>query len=784
MGNHLTTKANTPNPTLSAFVMTSTILLQGGGALAQNTQGALEEVIVTASKREQSLQDVSLSITAVSGAELVAQGITDISRIEHLAPGLQFSQSGNDVRPVIRGARTEQVESADVAVAFYTDGIYRPRHGQAMAGFTDVERVEVLRGPQGTLFGRNAFGGAINVISKKPDFGSLSYGGAATIGEYSQRRGEGFINLPVNEKLALRLSGVRETRDPFVENVVPGVGGLKDADNLYLRGQLAFIPREDLEINFRAEYWEDKANGTGDFGYKIEGIPVNSATGLTNGVTGIMEPRVGRSSDCANPSNCGRAGAGIDDTAVSTLASPYRVAIDTEPSRNIEETDFAVELNWALSSVDLKVIAAHLDYEEQRFSDGDVSPNPFVVSGNDITSKTSSLEIQLTSAQPGPLEWVAGLFYFQEDLSNAFLWKDRNAIDPETNTPDTSAPIDLWAPWMSQIQLDTESFAAYGQATYSFSPEFRVIGGLRYTQDDRKWDIFSQDDDNRETISFNELTLAGAEGSWDAVTWKAGIEYDLGADAMFYATASTGFLAGNAQGAFNGDNSYDEQTVLAYEIGIKSKLLDNRVTLNAAIYRNEYEDLLSTRFVDAGATTLAFFGNAGEATATGLELELDWAATDALRLGLRAAFTNTEFGNFVTPNVFEEGGQEILGVSNQFQLDGLDIPMSPEVTLTALASYAIDLKNLGMLRPAITAYYSDSYRASDAPFFFGEQDSYTRTDLSVTWSSVDAAWSARLFVNNIEDEAVLLRATRFGGNVAVTDYGPPRIWGLRVARNF
>ncbi len=232
-------------------------------ALAQ--EGVLEEITVTAQRREQSRQDVSVAVTAVSGSQLNALGIYDLTRLETLAPGLQFGQSGNDPRPAMRGARTQQVEANDVAVAFYTDGIYRPRHGQALAGFVDVSRVEVLRGPQGTLFGRNSLGGLVHVISNKPDFDETSYGFSLTGGDYSQVRAEGYYNVPFSDTTALRLAGVRETRDPYVENELLGdSGGLKDADNTYLRGQLAFNPSDTVDVLLRDEYWKDDYNGNCD----------------------------------------------------------------------------------------------------------------------------------------------------------------------------------------------------------------------------------------------------------------------------------------------------------------------------------------------------------------------------------------------------------------------------------------------------------------------------------------------------------------------------------------
>ncbi|MDJ0751342.1 MAG: TonB-dependent receptor plug domain-containing protein, partial [Woeseiaceae bacterium] len=217
----------------------------------------LEEITVTAQKREQSLQDTAVAVTALSGDDLAANGVIDIARLDTLAPGLQLGQSGNDPRPAMRGARTQQVEANDVAVAFYTDGLYRPRHGQALAGFVDISRVEVLRGPQGTLFGRNSLGGLIHVVSNKPEYDATDYGFALTGGDFSQARGEGFFNVPMGDSAALRVAAVRETRDPYVSNTELGdSGGLKDADTSYIRGQLAFAPSDTFDVTFRAEYWK------------------------------------------------------------------------------------------------------------------------------------------------------------------------------------------------------------------------------------------------------------------------------------------------------------------------------------------------------------------------------------------------------------------------------------------------------------------------------------------------------------------------------------------------
>lgn len=762
-----------------------TVLGAAGGAQAQ---GALEEIVVTAQKRDQSLQDVSVAVTAVSGDEIKALGITDAFRLEILAPGLHLGMSGADPRPALRGARTQQVEANDVAVSFYTDGLYRPRHGQALAGFVDVDRVEVLRGPQGTLFGRNSFGGLIHVISNRPDPSATDYGFAVSGGDYALAGLDGFFNAPLSDNSAVRVALKTETRDPFVENLTLGDdGGLKDSDMTYFRGQLSFAPSDTLDLLLRVESWQDDSNGNGHFGYYVEGIPVNLSSGLTNGVSGTMRPRIGRSDECAG--TCGRYGAGFDfmatpgpDTVAQTTGDPYKIEQDTAPARDLSDLTLAGELNWSTDFADLKATIAYMDYEEYRWADCDMSAYLTASCGNDITSETNMQEFQLTSNSDGPLEWVVGVFLLQEDLTNAFLWEDHaSTVD---NTPVSPPDINMHAGWTLQIRVDTSSTAGYGQASYAITDTTRVLGGVRYTQDDRDWQIYGQDPNNRSTYSFTELVTSDGDGDWSEVTWKAGVEFDMSEDTMLYATVSTGFLAGNQQGAFNGTSSYDEQTVTAFELGSKSLLADGSVRLNASFYVNQYEDLLATRFVDAGATTLAFTDNAGEIDAMGLEVELDWAVTDQLQLGARMSMQQAEYGDFALPNVFQEGGTTIQGIANQFQLDGLQVQNSPDFTGTLLGSYLVDLGASGTLIPSVTLYYSSDYRVDDSNWFFGNQDAYTKTDLSVTWMSVNQDWTARLWVNNLEDEATLLKATRFGGDVAVTDYANPRMWGLTVGYRY
>lgn len=767
----------------------SAALLCSQTAIAQQVEeietpdGELEVISVTSTKRIQNVQSVPLAVTAVSSQALKDNGVTDILSLDTLVPGMKTGVSGNDARPAMRGARTEQVEAADVAIAFYSNGVYRPRHGQALAGFIDLSRIEVLRGPQGTLFGRNSFGGAIDVIANKPELGYTDGGMAVTVGNFNLLRAEGFANLPVGEDTAIRVTGVREVRDPYVKNTFNPDAGLKDADMYFMRAQL-FTEFDNGNFNFKIESWQDDSNGGGAFGYHILGVPLNSATGLTSPF-GEIVPRLGR-----NEAGQGRAGAGLDlastpglDTAQAVSSDPFTQEFDFTPSREVSDTSISAELNLTFDAVDLKVIGALMDYEETRLTDGDFSVYASTADGNAIASKTSSLEVQLTSTYETDFEWVAGIYLFNEELDNAFL---NQVINPLVdNVPDlTTGFTPQWQPWLNEIRLDTVSTALYFQGNYTINDDTRAIAGVRYTNDEREWDIFGQNPNDLSSLNFSNLEVENAKGDWSKVTWKLGLEHDLSSDELLYATVSTGFLAGNAQGAFRGDQTYDEQEVTAYELGYKSLMLERTLRLNASLYYNQYEGLLSTRFQNVGGTSLAFFGNAGEINALGLEVEIDWQASSELRFGVRGSFNDSTYGDFVTPNVFQEGGETINGIDNLFQLDGDQVQLSPDYNITFLVSYDAELGDYGRITPSASLQLSDSYKTNDLPFAFGEQDSYQKLDISATWYSPDEMWNVRAFIQNVGDELILLRSVRFGGNVAAADYANPRTIGIKVGYNF
>ncbi|MEQ8689322.1 MAG: TonB-dependent receptor, partial [Pseudomonadales bacterium] len=624
---------------LSAMVAAAVVAV--APAHAQNEGAVIEEVIVTAQKREQSLQDVSLAITAVGERQLMTNNVVDMSRLDVLVPGLTFGRAGPDARPSIRGAATGGVvNGSDPVMAFYLDGVYQSRPSQLMSAFFDVERVEVLRGPQGTLFGRNSYGGALNVISRQPEIGNFDAGIDTTISNESGMRVQGFMNVPLSETAALRLSAFRDRRDGLVRNTFNPDDSLNDRNDDYVRAQLLLEPSERLSLTLKGSYWNGGGNGMGDFGYSVPGVPINPATGNTSALTGIIEPRVGfnPTDPSFNPLTTGVADApaqgGLIAAGPMTAADqgPYRISRDFDHVRDVKQTTFGVDLSWdATDSVTVRGIFGYSDFEEYRQVDGDYSSNivnplapanptsanpggsnplPSLVSINSTTQETYSAELQFISTHTGPFQWVVGAFYLNDQPDDTFIYAVEDA-GPAPRTPLGDTLFEGGFTWDFPFSLETESYAAYVDANYALTENLRVLGGARYTRDTRKgFSTFIIDPNDPGLIFETPFDL-----EFDKPTWKLGLEYDLaGRDTMLYSTISTGFLAGN--GTASGD-SLDEQTVTAYEIGAKNTFLDGRMKLNLSAFYNKYEEIVVSSINPE--TLLTASTNGGDAEAMGLE---------------------------------------------------------------------------------------------------------------------------------------------------------------------
>ncbi|MBK1877804.1 TonB-dependent receptor [Pelagicoccus mobilis] len=773
-----------PNTALVLAMAATVSLPTFGQDLFEMSLDELLEVKITSQKREEDPQKASLSVTAINGQSLSNWEIGSFLDLDSQVPGLVIGRSGYDPRPAIRGARTQQVEHNDLVLASYNDGVYQSRHAQTMRPYLDLERVEILRGPQGTLFGRNSYGGATNALSQKPELGTVESQATLTLGSDSLLEARAFTNMPIGDTAALRFSLADTSRDGYIENRYDPDLSLGDRDGFLARGQLLWEPTEQASLRLKIERWEENSNGYGSFGYKPIGIPIDESSSLSSPF-GTLFPLIGKSENLDN--SLGTSGAGIDfantpqnDGAAEVLRDPYHINSDYPSQERLEEDSLLLEWEQDFDEIKTRLVLGHTDFSDFRIEDGDFSTYNSFAGGQRMGSQTTTGEFQVISPENHDLLWVFGIYYLSEDLNYAFLWRELS--DLVNNAPDpTAPPRNEWASWMEELRMRTKSLAPYFQITSKISDSLSFTFGARHTSDERTWSLVGLDTDTPAELSFNRPVIENSNHQWERPTWKVGLEWNVDENSFLYATGTTGFMAGNFK---TGTDEYDEQEVTAFEVGYKTTTDDDRIRLNAAFFFNEYEDLLATTFVDQDGTTIGVVDNVGSITSSGLEVEFDWLPLEALHLGARASVANSRYDDFVSSNPFQTGGQTIDGTPNQFQLHDSQVAFSPDLSVSLFASYDYQLANNSRIVPRLMIRCNDDYRANDEPYQFARQPSTTLIDLSLAWHPSNDAYSVKLFASNLTDELKLNRANRFGGDVAVVDYAPPRRYSIQISKSF
>ena len=752
-------------------------LFLGVGAVAQDETDAafsIEEIIVTAQKREQNLQDLGMSVTGLDRRTLDRGGITDISRIELLTPGVTYGFIGTDAKISIRGANSNNTFRDNASIAgVFIDGVYLPRAAQQRLGYFDVARIEVLKGPQGTLYGRNTFAGAINVHTNNPSTDNVQGGIDVTASRFSKARIEAYVNAPISDQFAFRAAGVIETSDGWIKNIGSGRDlGIDDQKSYRLSA--LWLPNDRIEVI--ARFTSLKEGGTTAGIFSAEGLcaPVNS-TGLTD--------MLGSEIDCTNPLP---GSAGVD----SAFDRPYVVNYSEDYSRDVTSDNAIVDLSWDLDKMTLKSITSWTEFTSAYTSDSDFSGNPGARSFWDEDIESITQELQVSSSGDGRFQWVFGAYYSDDDLNAGFssfrtpTWAPHTitGMDDLGNVITTFHPTDLIDPWgggnfndFDSFQLlNTKTTGLFGQIDWSLTESFRLIAGLRDNEETKETELISGESGFTATDApFDFIGLVGrpaevytfpssgvnvSKETFDKVTWRAGFEWDASDDLLLYSNASTGFLSG---GLNTNGSSFEQQDSEAIEIGIKSRLLGNRLQLNAALYRNEYSNLTTQELIPIGGVFVTVTRNGGDVTTNGAEIELIWIPTDDLMITANASFIDNEYGNFGIVNPFQLfEGIQAGDVNNGFvNLKGTTPPWSPETTLGITAAYEIDMGSKGRLTPYVQFYYSDDYTTDDVSLYSTQvQDSFTKTDLRLTWTSANDQWSVTGFIENLEDEAVLARA--------------------------
>ena len=747
---------------------TGQVAARGTTAIDAKLDVALvESVTVTAQRREEDLQRVPLAITALNSQAIERSGIVDISRLQFAAPGINIGRAGEDVRPAIRGARTEQVGAVnDPTVGFHIDGIYQSRPSQAVNGFVDVERVEVQRGPQGTLFGRNTFGGNVHLVSKVPTR-ALDWGGNVTLGDYSRRKMEAFVNVPLNDKVQFRVAGNLERRAGYITNTGPAPD-LWDEDLNFVRATVRIAPSNSLELLARLTHWDQGGNGQGDFGFVALGTVRDPTTGLWT-LNGVLDPVSSRRG-----------------TLGSERDAPYSVNRDVPFTRDNKNNAGSLEATWRGRHVDVKSLTGFTKFHSFRQNDGDYSSNVHAKESVDENVRSATQEFQVSSSGQTRVSWVAGVFILDDHLTYEFLF-NRMFLDvpglPERATATTTTPNPNGLSQNLET-LDTVSRAVFGQTTVGLAKNLRATLGGRWTRDEKIYSNLNQVT-GLNTVGFGGAIAKDKSRSWTHGTWRASVDYQATPDNLVYGAVSTGFIAGGF--AFAAPTlQYNPQSVVAYEVGSKNTF-GPRAQLNISAYHNSFSDLLANAFTTDPVTGAVFTyqTNAGAVGATGVEVELHTAPVDALRVGLTLALQRAKYGQFILPNPFPRGGDATLP-GNFVNLNGSQVALSPDARATVSASYDIST-SAGKFTPVAQSYLSSSYSAWDVRIGrdgVNVQDAYTRTDLRLVWAPNNAHWRVQGYVENLENKAIILRALRGGDNFVQAVYAAPRTAGIRLSYEF
>lgn len=810
------------------------IAMSGNAAMAQeagdqpetedssaNTSQGLGTIVVTAQRREESLQDAAVAIDAYTPAVIGRLGIEDARGLGRISPSLGANPGGGPLTSLfVRGVGALTVNPLqDSGVAQNYDGVYLGRANTAAGlSFYDMERVELLKGPQGTLYGRNATGGVLNYIPNAPELGEFGGYVQAEYGNFDKLGIQGGLNIPLGDSAAFRIAGNHQQRDGFNDD------GTSDLDASSIRAQLLFEPTDRISLRIAGDHTSVGGRGT------------------SGSLLGFFSNRPGEQTDFT------ATGVDIDSGASSDASNAFRVQTFQGPSfallppidgddlyQDLEYTGFNAELNFELDAGTITIIPAYREYaQDYTFVGPGFAPAITQEEGDQF-----SLEARFTSDFDGPLNGVFGLYYFEEEVDFAANFY-QVAV----------APIQNWT-------NGGDSWAAFAQLTFEVTDEFRISVGGRYTEDNK---FVTGDDFTFLTIcpletppfpgapflipdfagcaaqnypalppttdpqvyidgliaggfippnstindgfyplingSAGFIVDAGAgqgltsEDSWNEPTYRVGLEYDVTPENLLYATYERGYRAGGVEldaATAGGGLSFDPEFINAFTIGSKNRFLDDTLQVNIEAFYWEYIGQQITYFstIDDAPN----FGTAnGDSTIQGLDLDIQWAATPTTRIGAKFQYLDATLDQLTLISDPGTGrfGCDNIGVVDgrqNFECAGTELLYSPEIALDLALEQVFELGDFDL-----TFFANGSYRSEQQTdlSFTPEtvSDGYFTADFQLTFAPASEAWSISAFVNNAFDERYLVNTNVGNSGAFYGEHNPPRTYGVRARAEF
>ena len=663
---------------------------------AADTVFVIEEISVTARKRTESVQDVPISLIAVGEQALLKSGAVTLDAVQQLAPGLTISTVGSSFTSYtyIRGAGTNVVDAgADPSVAYFVDEVYQAGAAGLQGDLLDVQRVEVLKGPQGTLFGRNAAAGAISIITNRPSpvtdvWASLEGG---NYGQFAARAGA-TGPLTSNERWLFRIAGAHRQRNAITEN--PAGRDPGDIDTWNGRGQLQYAGNYLTALlsvdHFRAD------NG------------MNSQFITTAIPFGLISPAAA--------------------AALPTDESFYRRYSNIDGFERQRTTGVTGRLEWDIGQITLTSVSGYRHNELSRLADQDGTLAESLSIDSEETDESFSQELRLSS-DSGRLKWVLGGYYFQVETDRS----DFIAVGPDFPIPPF---IGLDGDY--NLLLDTTSYAAFGQASFDITDELTLTAGGRYTYDRKK---ATQNTDPIGPAPFFNLFL---DPDWDSFDPMVSLEFKPSDRVLLYASFKQGFKSGGFQSLPGSEaiaaRAFDPEEVEAYEVGLKSQLFDNRVTFNLALFQTTMNDQQLQRVPSAGVTII---DNAGKTRTRGADFELTLYPLLGLNLSILGTLQEAEFQRY------ESGGSDFAG-NRQLRSPDVSLYFLGEYTLPLGANRG-DLSLHTDYSYQSRTFFDAANTRTEGAF----QPAYGLLNARIGYTSPSGRWTASVLARNITDKEYL-----------------------------
>jgi iron complex outermembrane receptor protein len=697
----------------------------------------LAEIVVTANRREETIQKSSVVVSAFNDEALKSAGISQAADLTKLVQGLQVGFSGSTSQIYIRGLGDFSANPlANPGVAFNVDGVYVGRPEGVGVNFYDITRVEVLKGPQGTLYGRNSSGGAINVITNSPSLDRVSGDLNGDFGNYSLYHIDGAINIPVNDKIAVRAAFNRIKRDGYLTD------DTGDDDQLAARVRVLVQATDDFSFLLSADGAQVRGKG-GGYVY----FPRRPGS----------DPWEGSSSPAAN-------------AWVATF-NPLIVPGGSDAFVHNNFLNGSGELHWNLGFAELTGIGAYRHTNTDTLSYNAQSQH---LLGH---SEQWTGELRLSHSND-LLKWVGGLYYFQENDPGEIrifvgpgLLKSKPVYDPAGT-----------------------SYAAFGEATFSVTDSLRLIAGARYTREKRtlSGDFYvypTQGDD------FIDLEPFGGEKTFQSGTWKAGLEYDIAPQNMLYFTASTGFKAGGLTQTVPPGNVYQPEKVLAFELGSRNRFFDNRLQANFELFHWTYSDQQNSHLTFDTLGNINFLTqNAGRAHIYGANVDLQFRPTSADLLAAAAEYDHSKYSNFSYPLPIFAYTPTGIGCANAgvspgpfvplvtVDCSGFPLPHSPLWTGQLSYTHSIDIGSNGSIDISASGRFSSGQWLAVDFIPTEHVGSYSILNASIAYRAASGAYSVEVYGRNLNNgrEYTGAQEQNFAPPLVSANIGAPRTYGVQL----